>query len=235
MSETMIQYQVDDSAALSIARTIDSFEIKTSEDFTKTAEWVSVLRSHISSIDKFFENDIENANKTHKSLCKKRNEAKDPWQELLTKVSSLRNSYQVEQERIRLEAQRKAEAAAREVARKEQEVLLARAAAAKSVAKQEELFIKAENVYVEPVIIPSIVEKKVELSFGGSVSSQKDIDVLITDVKAICKAVFDSKLPVGIVEIKNNALKTFVKMQCLKNGDIEGFTIHTTFRDINRK
>lgn len=235
MSETLVEYEIHNEEAVAIADTVKSFVIKTQDDFAKTAEWVSILKNQIKNIDRFFEEDIENTNKAHKALCKKRNDAKEPWMELLQKVSHIRSDYQVEQERIRLEAQRKAEAEAREVARKEQEALLARAAAAKTVAKQEELLDKAENVYIEPVIVPSVVDKKIELSFGGSVSSQKDIDVIVTDVKAICKAVADGKLPVGIIEIKNNALKTFAKLQSLKNGDIDGFVIKATFRDINRK
>ncbi|GIK15019.1 MAG: hypothetical protein BroJett002_37260 [Candidatus Brocadia sinica] len=235
MTETVEIYEVEDDTALAILEQCKTFKIKTSEDFAKAAEWLAFVNSQIDQIESQCADAIAKAHALHKQLCKDRKDALAPWEAAKNRISVERNNYQVEQERIREEAQRKAEAEAREKARKEQEALLARAAAAKTEAKQEELLEKAESVYVEPVFVPSVVEKKVEISTGGSVSSQKDFDVVVTDIKSICKAVVDGKLPVGIIEIRNNALKTFIKLQGIKQGDIEGLQIKTKFRDINRK
>lgn len=233
--ETSVVYEPNNEIALNILEECKALKIKTAEDFAKSAEWLAFVKREIEKIEEQCADAIDKAYALHKQLCKDKKDALAPWEAAKNRISVERNNYQVEQERIREEAQRKAEAEAREKARKEQEALLARAAAAKTEAKQEELLEKAESVYVEPVFVPSVVEKKVEISTGGSVSSQKDFDVVVTDIKAVCKAVVDGKLPVGIIEIRNNALKTFIKLQGIKQGDIEGLQIKTKFRDINRK
>ena len=235
MTETMVEYEVKNEESLSILDRCQNLKIKTPEDFVRSAEDYSVIDNHIKEIKAYWEKPKEDAHQTHKSICDKEKEAIKPWLIAKSKIAEERNNYQVEQERIRLEAQRKAEAEAKEKARKEQEALLAKAVKAKTEERQEELLEKAENVYVEPVFVPSVVEKKVELSFGGSVSSQQDFDVVVTDNKAICRAVVDGKLPVGIIEIKNKALKDAVKLNQIKNGDIEGLRINLRFRDVNRK
>lgn len=233
MTETLVEYVVEGIS--NILERCKNLLIKTPEDFEKSAEDYALIDNHIKEIKDYWEKPKEDAHQAHKSICDKEKEALKPWTIAKNKIAEERNNYQIKEGHIRLEAQRKAEAEAREKARKEQEVLLARAAAAKTKAKQEELLEKADNIYVEPVFVEPVVEKKIELSFGGSVSSQKDFDVVVTDVKAICKAVVNDKLPIGIIDIKNVALKTFCKLQQIKQGDIDGLQIKLRFRDINRK
>jgi hypothetical protein len=237
MSETIVEYETkgDD---LTILERCQNLKIITPEDFARSAEDYSVIDNHIKEIKAYWEKPKEDAHQTHKSICDKEKEAIKPWVIAKSKIAEERNNYQLEEKRIRLEAQRRAEAIEAERVEKERKRLLEQAIKLEEKGKTEQAEAKleqAENVYVEPVFVPSAVEKKVELSFGGSLSSRQDFDVIVTDIKAICKAVADCKLPIGIIEIKNSALKTFAKLQQLKNGDIEGLTIKTTFRDINRK
>lgn len=235
MSETIVEYEESNKAELTILEKCKNLKIITSEDFARSAEWYAACVNNIDQIKRRTEKAISEAHQLHKTLCKERNNACAPWESARDRISEERNRYQVEEEEARLEAHRKAEAEAKEKARKEQEALLAKAVKAKTEEKQEELLEKAENVYVEPAFVPSVVEKKIELSFGGSVSSQQDFDVVVTDNKAICRAVVDGKLPVGVIEIKNKALKDAVKLNQIKNGDIEGLRINIKFRNINRK
>ena len=238
MSETMVEYEVKNEESLSILDRCQNLKIKTPEDFAKSAEDYSVIDNHIKEIKAYWEKPKEDAHQTHKSICDKEKEAIKPWVIAKSKIAEERNNYQLEEKRIRLEAQRKAEAIEVERVEKERKRLLEQAIKLEEKGKTEQAEAKleqAENVYVEPVFVPSVVEKKIELSFGGSVSSQQDFDVVVTDIKTICKAVVDGKLPVGIIDIKNNALKTFCKLNQIKNGDIEGLQIKTKFRDINRK
>ena len=240
MSETMVEYETksDINKEFSMLERCKNLKIITAEDFAVSAEWYAICNNEIKTINTRTEKLIAEAHQLHKSLCKERNDALVPWEDALRIISSERNRYQVEKNKIDLERQKKAEAVEAEKKEKERQKLLEQAIKLEEKGKVEQAEAKlnqAENICPEPVFVPPTVEKKVELSFGGSVSSKQDFDVVVTDIKAICKAVVDSKLPTGIIEIKNSALKTFCKLNQIKNGDIEGLLIKTKFRDINRK
>ena len=225
---------------LAILDSCKSLKISTAEDFERSAVWYATCDRQIKEIDKRWEEKgvIELADKLHKSLCKERNEDKAPWKFAKDIISKERSRYQVVEEAARSEAQRKAEAVEADNKEKERQRLPEQAVKLDGKGKTEQAEAKleqAENVYSAPVFVPSAVQKKVVLSFGGSVSSKQDFDVVVTDMKAICKAVVDGKLPIGIIEIKSKELKDAVKLNQIKNGDIEGLQIKTKFRDINRK
>ena len=239
MSENIVEYETK-GGGLTILERCQNLEIKTLEDFEKSAEWYAICDTQIKEIDKRWKEKevIEIADRLHKKLCKERTDDKAPWLNAKNIISAERNRYQVEEDIRREEAQKKAEALEEEKKDKELDKLLGQAVKLEEKGKikqAEEKLEQAENVFAEPVFVPSTVTKKVVFSFGGSVSSQKDFDVEVTDIKSICKAVYDDKLPVGIIEIKNNELKTYCKLKEIKNGDIEGLLIKTKFRDINRK
>ena len=212
MTEIAEVYEVKNDEALTILERCKSLKIKTAEDFARSAEDYAVVNKHIKEIETYWEKPIDEANKAHKSLCALRTDALKPWQLIRGKISAERNNYQIEQECIHQETQRKAEEQARKIAEKEKQKLLEQAIKAEEKGKTDKVEVlleKAEQVYIEPVIVESNVEKKTELSFGGSLSSQKDFDVEVTDAMAICKAIVNSILPLGIIEFKNQAIKTF--------------------------
>ena len=242
MSETIVEYEAKSKTKdeLEILEKCKNLKILTAEDFAISAEWYATCDRQIKEINKRWEEKelVKLADQLHKKLCKERTEDKAPWEKAKGIISVERNRYQVELEYAHLFAQRKAEAAEAEKKEKERQKLLEQAIKLEEkgkLAQAEEKLEQAENVYSEPVFVPSAVEKKIELSFGGSVSSQRDFDVEVIDVKAICKAVADGHLPVGIIEIRNKELKEFCKLKQIENGDIEGLLIKTKFRDINRK
>ena len=238
MSETIVEYEAKNEELLLLLDASKTLKIKTDGDFDRSAGWYATCVNNIEQIKKRTEKAISEAHQLHKTLCKERKDACDPWEKVKDRISKERNNYQVEQEYIRMEAQRKAEAVEAEKKEKERQKLLEQAIKLEEkgkLAQAEAKLEQAENVYDEPVFVPSAVEKKIELSFGGSVSSQRDFDVEVIDVKAICKAVADGHLPVGIIEIRNKELKEFCKLKQIENGDIEGLRINIKFRNINRK
>lgn len=235
MSENTVIYERSAPGGLDIFEQAKTLRIKTADDFTRSAELLAFINAEIERIEDQCSEPIGKAYALHKQLCNDRTNALKPWHESKLVISKARNDYNIERERIRAEERRKAEAKAAETARKEQERLLGMAAVAKTTKKQEELLERAENVYVAPVVLEPEKELTIRVSTGGTISSKEDFDIVVTDVVEICKAVAGGDLPVGIIEVKCAALKTFVKLQKLEQGDIKGFDIRPKFRDINRK
>jgi len=117
---------------------------------------------------------------------------------------------------------------AAEAARKEQEKLLARAAAAEAkgkAGKAEELLEQAEEVYVAPVVIASTVEKNTKFENGGGITAKKDIRVTVTDIRLALQSIVQGKLPLGGVEFKMQSLKTYCKISGIKGNAIPGIFV----------
>lgn len=100
------------------------------------------------------------AKASYDAVLKRKNDDLAPVTEAMGIVRDTMNVYAREQERIRREEERKAQAEANERARKERERLEAQALAAMEKGKEEKaetLLEKAELVYAEPVTVAPVI------------------------------------------------------------------------------
>lgn len=225
MTEPEIQISQD----LSLCEQGLQVVVKTPEDYSAAAEVVKSLKSAMKQIEDDIDPLIAKAHASHKALTAKKAEVLKPYKEADAFVRMRMSGYLQDQERIRREEQRKAELAAQEVARKEQERLLEKAAKADAQGKTdkaEALMEQAEAVYAEPIVISPTVEKTVQLN-GGSVTAKKDIDVLVTDIVALCAAIGAGKIPSSVIQVAEGKLKSWCKLQGC-TGSFNGLLVTST-------
>lgn len=139
----------------------------------------------------------------------------EPYEQAIKVVGTAINAYATRLENERRAAQAKAEAQARADAEAERQRLLERAAAAKTESKQEELLERAENVYVEPVLVERQIEKMVKTE-GGKMVQRKELEVSLCDMKLLCTEIAAGRVPITVVDIKPAVLKSWVKYAGIK-------------------
>lgn len=213
--------------ALSLKEQAQLISITDETSYLQAGQFAKNIKDHKAKIVAYFKPLKEAAHKAHKSITQREAEELEPLNIADAMVRGVINAYLNEQERLRKEAQAKAEAEATEKARKEQEKLLQRAANAEvkgDTEKAEALFEKAENVYIEPVIVPSEIQKTTKLD-SGSITRKTEIKVTVTDPFLFIKAIAEKKAPITVVEFKPATLKSWVKSAGIKNGDISGLRI----------
>jgi hypothetical protein len=123
------------------------------------------------------------------------------------------SAYLTEEDRKRREEQRRLDEKRREEEQKERDRLAKLAAKAEEkgkIEKAEALREKAEDVYIPPAVVVPEVERTTRMD-EGTVSTVKDIEIEIADVKAVLRAVVDGKLPVSIVSVNEAKLKKAIK------------------------
>lgn len=214
--------------ALRLKEKATLFAINDEADYSKAGEFLLAIKEHKTKIVDYFKPLKEAAHKAHKAITQRESEELIPVEEANHLAREIVSTYLAKQEQIRKDAQAKAEAEAQEKANKEREKLLKKAVAAESKGKEDkaEAYLeRAETVYVAPVVIPSSTPKTVSLGIGGGVTQKKDIKVLVTSLKLLLKAVLDGKAPETVVEVKEGALKTWVKAAGISNGQIPGIII----------
>lgn len=232
MTETQVVYETETvkSQALEISEQAKTLKVLDEETYIEASEMLRTLKTMKSKVTDFFAPMKAKSYAAWKEICAKENEAVRPLDEADKLVRVEAGKYLEEQERIRKEAQRKAEEEARIAAEKEKQKLLEQAIKAEERGKAEKaeaLIEKAESVYVEPVIIPSAVEKTSRLE-NGSVTRKSDIQVIVVDPVLLIKAIAENKVPVSVVEFKLNAIKNWAKLTGVKNGQMFGLTIKET-------
>lgn len=161
------------------------------------------------------------AHEAWKTICGKEKEYLDPIDDFIKAENKKVSVYLTEQDRIKREAQRKADEERQKQEQAEREKLLARAEKAAAKGKEEkaaELAQAAEEVYVAPTIVESEVEQTTRTDVGTA-SQMRDINVTITDPFKILQAVVDKKLPVGIVTISEAKLKQAIKLNSITQLD----------------
>jgi polyribonucleotide nucleotidyltransferase len=163
---------------------------------------------------------IESAYKAHRDICALKNEVIRPADSVIKIVEKKASDYQLEQDRIRREAQAKidAEIAAKERAERERLMKLAeKQMEAGRLEKAEETMQRAEEVFIPAPVLPSI-DKRVVTEAGGT-TSIKDFDVVVTDSLTVLREVVAGRLPIGCIDIKATVIKTHAKMQIV-NGKL---------------
>jgi hypothetical protein len=217
--------------SLTLLEQAKTLAIKTPEDYQRVGEFVLVTTAMIKKIKEYFKPLKTAADRAHAAICDREKQELSIPVQADTMGRIMLRGYQEEQDRIRIEAQRKAELAAQEVARKEQERLLEKAAKADAQGKTdkaEALMEQAENVYVEPVVVAPTVEKTVQLN-GGSVTIKKDLEIKVIDLQELCRAIGQGSVPTTVIAALEGKLKAWFKIQgTYSNGYAFGCQIRET-------
>ena len=195
-----------------------SLTVVDQETYGVAGEFAKNLRTAKKRIQDYFSPIKKAAHETWKGICAKENEAIRPIDEADAHIRKTMNAYLNEQERKRREEQARLEAIEREKARKEQEALLKRAAAAEAKGKTdkaEELFEKAEDVYEKPVYVEPVTAVKTD---AATVGAAKDVTVEVLNIKAFIAELveLDSNAFEALFSVKVSGLKSWVKSNGIK-------------------
>ena len=235
MTDLVISEEQIEKEALTLKQRAESMQILTPEDYQSSAEMRKVLKDLDKNIVTFFEPMKQAASAAHKAICAKENEARKPITEADALVSKKRTAYYDEQERIRKEAEAKAQREAEEAAKKERDRLLALAVKAEEKGKDEKaegLLEQAEQVYVEPVFVAPVVAKSIKLESGGGVSRIKDVEITVVNPLLLIQEIAAGRVPITVMEVKAGALKAWVKATDTKH--VPGLAIRETSREAVR-
>lgn len=139
------------------------------------------LKAYLNDVEKYFAPEIEQAHTLHKNLCAKRNAVIDPIKAAILRLGQKLGLYQEQQRKIQADKEEKERQAAADKEKKEQEKLLEKAAKADeegNTEKAEDLFQRAEGVYVAPrPVVPVVKPQGTALLFN--------VDVIIKNPKLI--------------------------------------------------
>lgn len=203
-----------ESDALTLYEQATTLTISTQEDYAVAGSLAKTLKEMKKNIEDYFAPLKKSTHEAWKAVCAKENEALSPVKEADTIVRRTMGVYLDEQERIRREAEAKARAEAEERARKERERLLAQAVKAEEkgqAEKAEEKFEQAELVYAAPVVVESAIDKTVKVG-DAAVTRKTDLQITVTDLKALCAEVAAGRVPVTVIDVKAGPLKQWAKL-----------------------
>lgn len=193
---------------------VDVIKIQSPEDVGIAGSIVIDLENLAKRIQNYWDEPIKKAHEAHKSLTKKRAEMLRPVEEKKNILRRKISAYLTEQDRIRREKQRKLDEERELKEQKERDKLQKAAEKAKekgNYEKADDLIEQAENVNIIPTIIEPSVKKTTRLE-TGTMSSKKDLQIRIEDIKKVLSAVVSGILPVSVVQINETKLKQAIKL-----------------------
>lgn len=198
---------------------IRSMQVTTPDEYSLAGEYLSKIKRRIKAIYEYFKGNVDKAKASYDSAKKLRDDALLPYEQADERLRMLGSKYLNLQECIRKEGEVKKQREAEARAVEERKRILAQAEKAIEKGRDEKaeaLLEKAEQVYAEPVFVPSVVEKTIKFEGGGSTTQRKDIEVIVTDMFALIKAGAEGKVPVTVFDIKKQVLKSWVKSTGIK-------------------
>lgn len=217
---------------LMIVEHAKNLKIITNGDFDKSGELSIALARAIKQTKANWSALVEKAKASYDETKASRDSELKPLEDMAGYVSNLRSDWMMEQGRLAQVEKARLEKIERDRAEKERQKLLERAVAAKTTEKAEALLEKAEAVYEKPCMVVPVVDKTTKLESGGSITWINDIEVTVSDPKALCKALGDGIVPISIVQF--SGLKAWVKAACIKQGQIPGLKIQDKPRESKR-
>lgn len=162
----LVQTDAVEQKALSIVDQAKAVKVTDTETYTAAGVLWKAIGDMIKEVKGTFDPICDAAHKAHVAATEKRAKYLDPLTAAQKSIKRLMSDYDAEQERLRIEAQRKAEEEARKKAEEEK---LNAAIAAEAEAKQngatpeqaaeEAAAIIDEPVYVPPVVLPRATPK----------------------------------------------------------------------------
>jgi hypothetical protein len=188
------------------------------------SELVQSIKNYKKKVVDYFADLKEAAHKMHKNVCAKEKEALAPAEAIEKSLVFKINAYLNDKRLKELEAQRVAQAIADDAARVERERLAEEARKAEEAAQAalksgdseaaeklseqaNELNAEAEKVEALPEIVQASKTIKTD---AGSRTTTEDIELSITDKKALIEALFEKNLE-SYIDIDMGKLKRFCK------------------------
>jgi len=168
--------------ALSIVDQAKAVQVTDAETYTAAGEMWKVIGDMMKEVSDTFDPIIAAAHTSHKKALEQKAKYFKPLDDARRNVKKLMSDYDLEQERIRREEQRRLEEEAR---KREEERRLQEALNAEAAGDNEE----AEAILDEPVrVAPVIVQRSTPKMTGGPVYREV-WSAEVTDIKALCRAV----------------------------------------------
>ena len=153
-TEIEIQEQSTDLAERAMSLTITNLA-----SFEVTHQYVVDLQKMKKEMKEYHKPLKAATHAAHKAATKRENDDLSPLNAADTYIRNIRADYVREEDEKRAKEQAKKDAAAEKKAEKEREKLRKKAEKEEDPEKKQELVDKAEEVYVEPVIVESAIEK----------------------------------------------------------------------------
>ena len=169
-TELTYQYSQTETTLMDLA---EKAVITNGLEANQATSFIRDIKDQIERIGAFFKLDIENAHKTHKSLCEKRNFYIKPLEQAeITLKNKLSRFQWLEQERVAKERAVE-EAKAKAEAKKVREEMLQKAAETTSPVKQEVHLTQAEFSKPAPVQVAPVMQTR-----GTTFRMEWDVKVL---------------------------------------------------------
>jgi len=204
------------NTSLALLETAKTLVVNDYDDYVNAGKFRSQLKAELDGwVGKFeplrlkTKAAYDEVNAEKKRVC-------DPYEQAIKVVGTAINAYATRLENERRAEQAKAEAKAKADAEVERQKLLERAAAAKTESKQDELLERAENVYVEPVIVERQIEKMVKTEDVKMVQ-RKEIEVSVANMGLLCMEIIAGRVPPTVLDIKLQILKSWIKAAGIKS------------------
>jgi len=143
-------------------------------------------------------------------------------------VKGKQRKWFLEEDRKRQEAEAKARAKAAEEERKERERIQRQAEAARAKGKDEKadmLEEKAATVFVAPIVAAAVAPKTTQAN-GYASTFVSDIELQLTDIKAVAQAVVEGKYPPYFLDVNMTKAKRYFKDMKTAPGPQPGFMIY---------
>lgn len=197
----------EQSNLLEVARKVHIVDVESCQEGTDVALTAKRLRL---KIEKYHKPHIDNAHKAHKDLVKAMKELTEPLKKAEDWIKRQIVDYNREIERVRLEAAIKAQKEAEEKLRQEKERLdkIAMEAAEKNDESAFEEATQESESITEQDFTP-VQQPKEAMPTG--VSTRKNWQVEITDLKALIKAVMEGHAPENFIIANEKAIKQWAK------------------------
>lgn len=200
---------------------VEQTKITTVAEYNSADKLFQGIKALQKKITDYFEPLRAAAYKTYTEINDRKKAELKPVDAAYSKLGGMMAIWRMEQERIRQEAQRKADAEAAERQRKEQEKLLARAQKAEAAGKTEkaaELAEQAASHFVPANLVPETVAKTTKTE-SGSTTWIPDLEVTLNlDCEIeVAKAIVEGKLPATVIEVLPGKVKKWAVANGVKN------------------
>ncbi len=222
----------DQSAIHNIIKNMDKLVIEDLDGINVAGGYLVYAKLYIKTIEAHYKPLKDAAYKAHKAITTQEKADLSVIEVAANLLAKKRSAWKTEQDRIEREEQDRLEAEERERAKAEQDRLLQEAVDSEDQDEAEEKLEESEKVYAKPVYVEKKVEKTSHIGNSGATSTWiEDVKIEVTDIKALCQAVWTGQVPVTCVEFKPGKLKTFVKSMGIEPGQIKGLQIEETQRE----
>lgn len=194
-----------EAEALTVRSGLTGLAIVDQETYNKTVEARVKAKEWLKGAEEYFDGLVKPAYASYKNLLDAKKKVLEPVEATIKSINNSLVAWDQEQERIRREAIRVAEEAARVKAEEERLAQAVALEAAGAPADVVEEFISAELVVTAPVEVEPTYEKGTGITYRTTYSGE------VTDMKAFIKAVAKNPALLGLVQVNGPALNAMAR------------------------